>query len=148
MTKNEIRSLIEQKIAGQGTNVDAGGALPAILEALVDAVDAVEESKPVEIEIPLGEEFMAATKAVAAERLEITESQLDDLIEGKYPIVRNKLTSAAYLCLVTEQNTSNANVKLFAYYSDSGYLKAFWNIGHESNSYYVGEDSVSDPKIK
>lgn len=38
MNAQEIRSLIEQKIAGQGTNVDAGGALPAILEALVDAV--------------------------------------------------------------------------------------------------------------
>lgn len=45
MNAQEIRSLIEQKIAGQGTNVDAGGALPAILEALVDAV------APVVIEI-------------------------------------------------------------------------------------------------
>lgn len=48
MNAQEIRSLIEQKIAGQGTNVDAGGALPLILEALVDAL---EESKPVVIEI-------------------------------------------------------------------------------------------------
>lgn len=31
MDKNEIQALIDAKIAGQGTNVDAGGALPAIL---------------------------------------------------------------------------------------------------------------------
>lgn len=33
MTKNEIQALIDAKIAGQGTNVDAGGALPLILGA-------------------------------------------------------------------------------------------------------------------
>lgn len=33
MTKNEIQALIDAKIAGQGTNVDAGGALPSILGA-------------------------------------------------------------------------------------------------------------------
>lgn len=31
MDKNEIQALIDAKIAGQGTNVDAGGALPSIL---------------------------------------------------------------------------------------------------------------------
>lgn len=31
MTKNEIQALIDAKIAGQGTNVDTGGALPSIL---------------------------------------------------------------------------------------------------------------------
>lgn len=137
MNAQEIRSLIEQKIAGQGTNVDAGGALPAILEALVDAI---EQSKPVEI--LLGESFEAETKAAAAEKLQISVSQLDDLIEGKYLIVRDKLTSTSYLCLGTAQNTSNAKVRLFAYDSDSGYLKAFWDIGHESNSYYFSEDII------
>lgn len=34
MTKNEIQALIDARIAGQGTNVDAGGALPLILGAL------------------------------------------------------------------------------------------------------------------
>lgn len=33
MNKNEIQALIDAKIAGQGTNVDAGGALPSILGA-------------------------------------------------------------------------------------------------------------------
>ena len=38
MTPTEIKALIAAKIAGQGTMVDAGGALPAILDAIADAI--------------------------------------------------------------------------------------------------------------
>lgn len=41
MTIDEIRALIAQKIAGQGTMVDAAGGLPAILNALCDAIAAI-----------------------------------------------------------------------------------------------------------
>lgn len=36
MDTNEIRALIAQKIAGQGSMVDVGGGLPAILNAIVE----------------------------------------------------------------------------------------------------------------
>lgn len=36
MTAEEIKNLIDQKIAGQGTMVDVGGALPTILKEIVD----------------------------------------------------------------------------------------------------------------
>lgn len=36
MTKEEIKALVAAKIAGQGTAVDAGGALAPILNAIVD----------------------------------------------------------------------------------------------------------------
>ena len=36
MTKNEIIALIDSKIAGQGTMVDAGSALPAILKGILE----------------------------------------------------------------------------------------------------------------
>ena len=36
MTTEEIKNLIDQKIAGQGTMVDVGGALPTILKEIVD----------------------------------------------------------------------------------------------------------------
>lgn len=36
MTPEEIKNLIDQKIAGQGTMVDVGGALPTILKEIVD----------------------------------------------------------------------------------------------------------------
>lgn len=44
MTKNEIQALIDAKIAGQGTNVDAGGALPLILGALAQQAKLTESA--------------------------------------------------------------------------------------------------------
>lgn len=38
MSKEEIKALIAAKIAGQGTMVDLGGALPTILDAIIDAI--------------------------------------------------------------------------------------------------------------
>ena len=42
MTRNELLALIEAKIAGQGSAVDVGGALPAILSELAGAAGAIE----------------------------------------------------------------------------------------------------------
>lgn len=44
MTKDQIQALIDGKIAGQGTNVDAGGALAAILGELAAAAAPIEVS--------------------------------------------------------------------------------------------------------
>lgn len=38
MNKEQIKALVASKIAGQGTQVDLGGALPTILDAIVDAI--------------------------------------------------------------------------------------------------------------
>lgn len=38
MTKEEIKALVAGKIAGQGTMVDAGGALPTILNEIIDLI--------------------------------------------------------------------------------------------------------------
>lgn len=38
MTKEEIKALVSAKIAGQGSMVDIGGALPEIINAIVDAI--------------------------------------------------------------------------------------------------------------
>lgn len=38
MTKNEIKALVAAKIAGQGTMVDAGGALPTILSEIIELI--------------------------------------------------------------------------------------------------------------
>lgn len=40
MTKEEIKALVAAKIAGQGSAVDAGGALAPILNAIVDIIPA------------------------------------------------------------------------------------------------------------
>ena len=38
MTKQEIIAEINAKIAGQGTNIDAGSALPGILQGIIDLI--------------------------------------------------------------------------------------------------------------
>lgn len=38
MTTEEIKTLIDQKIAGQGNQVDLAGALPTILKEIIDSV--------------------------------------------------------------------------------------------------------------
>lgn len=41
MTTDEIRALINTKIAGQGSMVDVGGGLPQILNEILNAIDGV-----------------------------------------------------------------------------------------------------------
>lgn len=38
MTKDEIKALIDEKINGQGNQVDLGGALATVLNAIVDLI--------------------------------------------------------------------------------------------------------------
>lgn len=57
MEKTEILALIDKAIKGQGTNVDAGGALATILEAIVEAIPSyVVEIKDAEINSFISEE--------------------------------------------------------------------------------------------
>lgn len=51
MTKAEIQALIASKIEGQGTNVDAGSVLPAILNGILDLIPASGGSSPIVLEI-------------------------------------------------------------------------------------------------
>lgn len=43
MNKDEIKSLIAAKIAGQGTAVDAGSVLPTILNGIIDLIPTLPE---------------------------------------------------------------------------------------------------------
>lgn len=66
MTTNEIKTLIQNTIAGQGSQVDIGGKLAEVLNALADAVSGVNETVILQLSIdpPTGEmteeEFFAA----------------------------------------------------------------------------------------
>ena len=46
MNTQEIKELVAKKIAGQGTMVDVGGGLPAILNAIADALDEIAGDIP------------------------------------------------------------------------------------------------------
>lgn len=41
MTPEELKALVAAKIAGQGTNVDAGGGLPEILNGIIDLIGSI-----------------------------------------------------------------------------------------------------------
>ena len=46
MTKEEIQALIDATIAGQGSAIDAGGKLPAILSGILALATAAPEPQP------------------------------------------------------------------------------------------------------
>ena len=76
MTKEEIKALIAEKIAGQGNQVDSGGALANILNAITDAVFAAATGEPAYVfesletaENVTKEQFLEATGGVTLEQL-------------------------------------------------------------------------------
>lgn len=111
-----------------------GGVLATVLEGILDNI----EPTPIEIEIPF-EIFLGQTKAAAAERLEITESQLDDLMGGKYPIVRNKENAETYLCVRSKPTVQEERISFYSYSSVSDYLTGFFYISHQNGLYTANE---------
>lgn len=61
MTKDEIIALIDAKIAGQGTNIDAGSVLPKILKGLADLIPAKDQIPVVTINGKLVSGFIEIT---------------------------------------------------------------------------------------
>lgn len=82
MTKEEIKALIATAIAGQGTNVDGGGQLPNILNAIVDAIPEAGMPKPkyfLTREIVDGQEH---TYQEVASVLGITEDEVEKIFNA------------------------------------------------------------------
>lgn len=88
MDKQQLIALINAKIAGQGTNVDAGGALAEILLALAGA------SAPIEV----------------ADITGLTDDQLDALNVGDK--VAKKTGTAQHLYTVTYKDAENGGLCL------------------------------------
>ena len=79
MTKEEIKALISAKITGQGNQVDAGGALDAILNAIVDII-------PAGYELPVAtDETLGGIKV--GSNLSITEEGVLSAQGGAQPLV-------------------------------------------------------------
>ena len=88
MTIQEIRDLVAKKISGQGTQVDVGGGLATILNAICDALATIPDA-PVTLEIAsTAISFSNKTKAEAIECLGITGEELDALFAGKVDILK------------------------------------------------------------
>lgn len=73
MTKDEIKALISAKVAGQGDQVDAGGALSEILNALCDAVDSAPKA-------------VVVKETLSSTPIEISKERYNELTEG--PILK------------------------------------------------------------
>ena len=95
MTQNEIIALINAKIAGQGTQIDAGGALAQILTAIAGA------AMPIEV----------------TDITKLTNDQLDALQVGDKVV---KITGTdKHLYLVTYKATTGGGICLS--YNAAGY---------------------------
>lgn len=61
MTKQEIKDAIQKGIAGQGTNVDGGGYLPKILDAIVDLIPEGGGNEPLIVKGSVADDEFQAT---------------------------------------------------------------------------------------
>ena len=96
MTPQEIKDLIASKIAGQGSAVDAGSALPEILSEIVGKLDGGSGSGtgagflliPNDmLDLAASAPSYIATKTEYADFLGITEDEVDALFDWQYPIL-------------------------------------------------------------
>lgn len=81
MTKEEIKALIDAKIAGQGSAVDAGSALPAILNGILDLATQSPEI-PHAIELSGAPQASMTTVAELAE-IGLTRSEIEAAARGE-----------------------------------------------------------------
>lgn len=61
MTKEEIKALINAKIKGQGSQVDLGGALPTIIEEVLDSIPDIPASASEILIVDLHDDFDSET---------------------------------------------------------------------------------------
>ena len=128
MTAQEIKDLIASKIAGQGSAVDAGSALPEILNGIVDAIAAIPEpvsvpNSPLNLS-QLGESTLGeyASAEELADALQISEKDLTDLFEGRIPFVI--LHSGGFYNVSVRKNVAGMDVdeytNVYFWYIDTG----------------------------
>lgn len=119
MTQSELMALINAKIAGQGSAVDAGGALPAILSALAAA------AAPIEVD----------------DITALTGAQLDALEIGAK--VAKKTGTAKHLYVVSNKDAENGGLCLT--YTDASTVETVSYDHTESGWAYNSTDKGSIP---
>lgn len=119
MTKEQIQALIDGKIAGQGTNVDAGGALADVLGELAAAAAPIEVSD------------------ITA----LTGDQLDALEVGAK--VAKKTGTAKHLYVVSYKDAENGGLCLT--YTDASTVETVSYDHTESGWAYNSTDKGSIP---
>lgn len=113
MTKEQIQALIDAKIAGQGSAIDIGGALPAILGGILELASGA--SKPVEIIEYPSNSIGTFTKEELCARLGIAPEVLDEIMSGRKNmllVTKNGRTLKNYIALLIEQTDEEQTVVL------------------------------------
>ena len=113
MTIQEIKELVSKKIAGQGSQVDIGGALAEVLTGICDAIIASEE-KSLRIS-PSSGSLKEATKAQMAEFLNISEENVEALINGEIKTLIVSSASGELLLRQTEYANMSQKKVYFGY---------------------------------
>ena len=134
MTKEEIRALISAKVAAQGNQVDSGGALSTILDAIVDAIPEgggggeQADLLVTDTESPAYVKGIATTEA-SSEPQTVSEDFLDDIMTNDIfirAIVNDRVALLAKVPLTNAIRTA-----LNEYLGDideKAYVKRFWGV--------------------
>lgn len=145
MTKEEIKALINAKIKGQGSQVDLGGALPTIIEEVLDSIPDIPASASVFqlLGYPsTGDEIPYSQ--VAAES-GITKQVIEDVVAGKYYAFRSPdgihLIPLVYATASSEENNYHI---LFGHYFQIGSIESgdLWEVQIVGNVGYVHSEAL------
>ena len=89
MTKEEIKALVNAKIAGQGSAVDVGSALPAILNGILELAASGGERTVIECT----ETFERKSAQYALERIKINGNPVSSIEDIKRAISPNTIVT-------------------------------------------------------
>jgi hypothetical protein len=136
LTPEEIKNLIDTKIAGQGSMVDVGGALPTILKEIVDKIPTQVPDPAI---LPV---YLTETSGVSKEELAhtwgITTEQLDKFIRGDYVSIRDLATARTYLVMNILNLEDSKAVAILDVNSTDGAFMAY-NVYQNGDEYGMNE---------
>lgn len=131
MTKDEIQALIDAKIAGQGSAVDVGGALPAILSEILNLATAPK--KPVILTVLGFVEDGTAQDVLNALQINGQKPTFDELAALDYSNVVILYSGQCYI--PTLYLTSDTGLTIYAGFASADFEDSIEiNINMEGNT--------------
>lgn len=114
MTTDEIKKMITDTLQGQGNQVDIGGGIPKILNAVLTKIEELETAPNRILFLTLpNQDFNNVTIEEAASHMDITVKELQDLSDGGYPVIGDADNENQYLLLKRVNENGYANINFF-----------------------------------
>jgi hypothetical protein len=133
MTKDEIKAIVAEKIAGQGSAIDAASVLPTILDAIIDIIPS-GGGRSEQISMNLGDLFENKTAEEAAEIFGITNEQFERLVTGRYCSALEEDVAISYLVTVADDGD-----KVYFFSGDSGGIGCSFSLLYSNGLYTFAE---------